>query len=223
MGENETTKFAKDFIDKNGFVPKNEPPVAFFMAGLPGVGKTEFSIELKNVLSCKTIRLDMDEIAEEIEGYTPEKADDFRGEASKRMNRIFDMVLKKKMDFIMDGTFGSKNAIQNVERAIKRGYVVKIIFLDQDPKKSRYYTKEREKIEHRSISINGFIEAYFSTIDNLRKILSMYDDKALVDVVLKDNWRKSSKKVNRNITLSEFDKIVKNDYTKKSLRKYLND
>ena len=125
------------------------------MAGLPGAGKTEFSKNLiKLVDGAKAVRIDMDEIATQIKGYHPEIADEFRGQASKLMNGLYDKVLKEKLEFIMDGTFGSKSSIKNVERAINHGYTVKVIYIIQDPKLAWKFTLAREKVEHRSISID---------------------------------------------------------------------
>ena len=48
------------------------------MAGLPGIGKTELS---KNIIAdsgLKLLRIDMDEIASMLPGYTPEKAEDLK-------------------------------------------------------------------------------------------------------------------------------------------------
>ena len=64
-------------ITSAGVVTHDEP-AAFFMAGLPGAGKTEFTVSLKDASRLKVVRIDMDEIATQIEAYNPLQADLFR-------------------------------------------------------------------------------------------------------------------------------------------------
>ena len=129
----------------------------FFMAGLPGSGKTEFTKSLIKNLNVKILRLDMDEIAAQIETYTPQKADKFRASASMLLSRTFDMVVDKGYDFIMDGTFGSAAVLQDLERAIRNGYTIKIVYIYQNPKIAWEYTVAREKVEHRAIDFENFV------------------------------------------------------------------
>lgn len=215
-------EFANKIINESGAIPDGNP-TAIFMAGLPGAGKTEFSKALVYILDGKVIRLDMDEIASQIEGYDPRKADLFRGAATEILNRTFDLVLKKRIDFIMDGTFGSKNAEQNVQRTIDRGYKAKIIYVYQDPKLAWNFTKEREKTEHRAIDEEGFIETYFNTIKNLKTILNKFNsDKITVDIIVKNEYNKINKWIEKT-NIEEIDKMINNNYNKETLRSYIND
>ena len=104
------------------------------MAGLPGAGKTELSRALIEVSGVSPVRIDMDELASLAEGYKPERADEFRLVGTNLLFRLYSTVLKNRLDFIMDGTFSSKNAELNIERALKRGYNLKIVYAYQDPK-----------------------------------------------------------------------------------------
>src|SRR5262245_42335918 len=74
-------KIAREFIRRINFEPSDNP-TGIFTAGLPGAGKTEFTVELLKDIIDKPLRIDMDEIATLIEGYKPEIADKFRGGAS---------------------------------------------------------------------------------------------------------------------------------------------
>jgi predicted ABC-type ATPase len=102
-------RIAREFVRNIGHKPTDEPS-GIFMAGLPGAGKTEFTIELIKNLDPEPLRIDMDEIAQMIEGYKPEIADKFRGGASIIMSRIYDEIVKNKIDFVFDGTFSSAGA-----------------------------------------------------------------------------------------------------------------
>ena len=215
-------EFAKNLITQSGAVPDGNP-MAIFMAGLPGAGKTEFSKNLIDVLNSKAIRLDMDEIASRIEGYTPEKADLYRAGASELLNRVFDIVLRKRLDFIMDGTFSSRSAINNVHRALRHGYGVKIIYVHQNPKLAWNFTREREKVEHRAIDEKGFIDAYFNTIKNIKDIIDKSNDKKItLDIIVKDRYNKNTEWKSET-SFGEIDKIIDNKYTKDTLKDYIDD
>ncbi|OGL30335.1 hypothetical protein A3D14_02700 [Candidatus Saccharibacteria bacterium RIFCSPHIGHO2_02_FULL_47_12] len=150
---------AREFVKKAGFVP-SEKPSAIFTAGLPGAGKTEFTIELLKSIQDHTLRLDMDEIAKLIEGYKPKIADRFRAGASIILDKIYDEVLKARFDFVMDGTFAHDKAIANVTRAISKGYIVKVYYIHQVPNIAWKFTKDRELVEHRAINGTGFVDTY---------------------------------------------------------------
>ncbi len=215
--------FVEAFIEKSGAKP-NPNPSAFFMAGLPGAGKTEFSKNLiKLVGGAKAVRIDMDEIATRIKGYHPESADEFRGQASKLMNGIYDKVLKEKLEFIMDGTFGSKSSIKNVERAITHGYTVKVIYIIQDPKLAWKFTLAREKVEHRSISIDGFVKTYFNITNNILMLKPFMEkhDKITLDIVI-NNEENEIKSWIPNIK-SGIDILLKTSYNNKTLKDYIDD
>lgn len=162
-------RVAREFIRR---IP-NEPSVApsgIFTAGLPGAGKTEFTVELLKDVVNAPLRIDMDEIAQQIEGYRPEIADKFRGGASIILSKIYDEVLKAKLDFVYDGTFAHSHALQNVNRAIEKGYAIKIYYIYQDAEIAWKFTKDRELVERRKIDRNGFIDTYISLQENLRKL-----------------------------------------------------
>ena len=108
---------AREFVRKIDYEPTEEPS-SIFMAGLPGAGKTEFTVELIKSFDPEPLRIDMDEIAQMIEGYRSEIADKFRGGASIIMSKIYDEIVKKKIDFVFDGTFSSAGADKNLSRAL---------------------------------------------------------------------------------------------------------
>lgn len=213
-------KFANDFIKNSKAIPSNVP-TAFFMAGLPGAGKTEFSKNFLETSKRQAVRIDMDEIATKIQGYRPEQADRFRAGASTLLNKIFDLTVKNGLDFIMDGTFSSKSAIPNINRTIEHGYKIKIIYIHQDPKLAWDFTLQREKIEHRAINETGFIESYSKIISNIKSVIDRAPvEKLTIDIIIKDSYNRI-KEWQTNVDFNSIDKIAKKYYNKTTLKEYL--
>ncbi len=177
-------RIAREFIRRISNVP-NPSPVGIFTAGLPGAGKTEFTVELLKGITTKPLRMDMDEIAQLIEGYKPEIADKLRGGASIILSRIYDEVLKNKLDFVFDGTFAHARALHNLDRALSHGYTIKIYYIHQTPTIAWQFTKDRELVEHRAIDRAGFVDTYLSLKENLKTLRSKYKD-VTISLVVKD-------------------------------------
>lgn len=186
-------RIAREFIRKTGFVA-SDSPVGIFTAGLPGAGKTEFTVELLKDITTVPLRIDMDEIAQLIEGYKPEIADRFRGGASAILARIYDEVIKNKIDFVFDGTFSQARALQNLDRALSHGYQVKIYYIHQDPLIAWRFTKDRELTEHRAIEKAGFIETYLKLQENLKTLCSDYKN-VTISLIYKDQNNKEGRRV----------------------------
>ena len=126
-------EFIESMLGKFGVEPEAEP-AAIFMAGLPGSGKTEISKNLIDESGVKLLRIDMDEIAEMIPGYKAEIADEFRKPATKLLSECLSYALRHKISFLMDGTFGSAQALKNIKRSLSHGFSVKVAYVLQDPR-----------------------------------------------------------------------------------------
>ncbi len=149
-------RIAREFVRRADLIRRDQP-VGIITAGLPGAGKTEFTLELLKQTEDNPLRIDMDEITTTIEGYRPEIADKFRIGASAIMNRIYDEVIKAMINFMLDGTFAGTQAVANVERALSHGYTLKIYYIYQEPSRAWNFTQARELIEHRSIDKAAFM------------------------------------------------------------------
>lgn len=226
MGEDEYLKvwvrrhrkeFARKLIKDSG-AEKLGKSAGIFMAGLPGAGKTEFTKSWIANSKLKVVRLDMDEIASQIETYSPRKADKFRKAASALLSRTYDSVVKDGYDFIMDGTFGGQSAIQNIERAVKHGYKIKVIYIYQAPQIAWQYTIAREKVEYRAISLDGFLKSYYKTLRNLGRLEDFSSEQVSIDLVEKDELNKIAK-VYYIIPIKDIDNYVNIEYNEESLRK----
>lgn len=183
---------AREIIRKGGFKTSDKPS-AIFMAGLPGTGKTEFTKGLLVDVEKKPIRIDMDEIAELIEGYSPSKANLFRGGATVILEKLYDVVLKQKLDFVLDGTFAHAKAINNIERALESGYIVKLYYIYQEPIIAWNFTQSREIVEHRAIGKENFIESYFKLWKNL-EILQKEHKHVTISVIVKNELNEEGKR-----------------------------
>lgn len=212
-------EFANKMITRSGAPPK-EHPAAFFMAGLPGSGKTEFTVNLINELNLKVVRIDMDEIATHIEHYNPAQADAFRHAASTLQHAVYDRTLHRKVDFIMDGTFRSDRALENIDRALKKGYAVKVFSIIQKPEIAWSFTLDREKVEKRAISRDGFIKSYFEIRNNLRKLSDPKYKDVTIDIVIKKESNQVGEWLN-DIPASKLDTYVKKVYTEDELERML--
>jgi predicted ABC-type ATPase len=177
-------RIAREFIRQINYTTSSAPS-GIFTAGLPGVGKTEFTVELIKGIEPKPLRIDMDEIARMIEGYKPKIADKFRGGASIIISRIYDEVIKHNINFIFDGTFSSDGAMENLRRALHHNYKVKVYYIHQVPAIAWQFTKDRELVEHRSIEISGFKESYFKLMNNLKYLCENYND-VTISLVIKN-------------------------------------
>jgi UDP-N-acetylglucosamine kinase len=186
-------RIAREFIRETDFT-KSEIPAGIFTAGLPGAGKTEFTVELLKGISTKPVRIDMDEIAQLVEGYRPEIADKFRAGASNILGKIYDEVIKSKIDFVFDGTFSHGRSLENVERALHHGYTVKVYYVHQEPLVAWKFTQDREVLEHRAIDKAGFIETYIKLEQNLRNLCKNYKD-VTISLIVKDAQNKEGRRV----------------------------
>lgn len=212
-------EFVKQLVSKSGAEPE-EDPAAIFMAGLPGAGKTELS---KNIIldsGVKLFRIDMDEIASLLPNYAPEKADEFRKTASSLLGECFSYALHHNISFIMDGTFGSKQAEKNIGRSLNRGFKVQVIYSFQDPRLAWQFTLAREQVERRSIRFEGFIEAYYKTIKNVKDVYRKYGNEISLDIAIKTS-RNTVGEWLRDVTATEIDSLLKIEYNKDKLIKYI--
>ena len=212
--------FANKMITSSGVQPHPEP-AAFFMAGLPGAGKTEFTQSLIKELGLKVVCIDMDEIATHIDKYDPLKADAFREAATDLLNAVYDRTLHRKVDFIMDGTFRSANSLRNIERAIEKGYAIKVFFISQEPEIAWEFTQAREKVEKRAIDKQGFINGYFDIYDNIKTLDELGYNNVTLDLVVKDGSNKVGAWY-ENISIKDIDGLVNTRYTKDELERRLN-
>lgn len=181
---------ARRETDRGTFVSE-DCPVSVFMAGSPGAGKTEASIELLKEFSndgAQIIRIDPDELRTEFEEYNGENSWLFQGAVSILVEKIHDLALKQKQSFLLDGTLTNYRIAQkNIERSLKKNRVVQILYIYQKPELAWEFVMARESAEGRRIPPDQFIDQYFGAREVVNDLKKAFGAKIRVDLLLKNN------------------------------------
>lgn len=221
FAKSEKVKIAKRLTDKSIYIPEAEP-VSVFMSGSPGAGKTEASKSLiyemtegKNDI----LRIDPDELRYEFSGYTGNNSYVFQKGVSILVEKIHDLALKQKQSFLLDGTLSKYNkAEQNIQRSLKRGRAVQILYVYQDPKLAWEFVRSREVVEGRNIQLQTFIEQYFGAREVVNKLKLKFGKDIKIDLLLKNNDN-SDRVYKANIDI--IDNHIPEAYTSAPLEKLL--
>jgi len=189
---------AKKFIKSNkklliekfansGIYAATENPISLFMAGSPGAGKTEYLKALIKIFDEPIVRIDADDIRDIIPIYNGKNSDVVQGAASLGVEKLYDHVLSKKIDVIIDGTFAIYDiAYRNIKRSISKERRVGIFYIYQDPMVAWEFTKKREKLEGRMVPKDIFIRSFFAAKENVNKIKGIFKEKVRVYLVIKN-------------------------------------
>lgn len=208
----------KIFASEEKYSPYSSP-TTFFMAGSPGAGKTEtsksFIESINEQIDFPVVRIDADEIRGLCPSYDGGNSHLFQGAVSIGVNKLYDFVLKKKYNTLLDSTFSKYNhADSNIERALGKNREVYVIYIYQDPKIAWEFTLKREKLEKRKITIDVFVEDFFKAKDNVNKIKEKYKNKVKI-ILIKKNYTNNVEKLWVNI--DSIDNYIKFEYNEKSL------
>lgn len=199
-----------------------EDPVSVFMAGSPGAGKTEASIELIDLLShddLDVLRIDADELRYEFPNYTGDNSWLFQSAVSILVEKIHDMALSQHQNFILDGTLTNyEKSRHNIDRSLKKGRPVQILYVYQDPSLAWTFVKARERQEGRRIQAEVFLEQYFAAREVVNRLKSELGPAIKVDLLLKnlDNSHRLYK-----AGIDRIDNHVPEKYDRESLREIL--
>ena len=184
------TEIARRLTDPAIFVPEVNP-VSVFMAGSPGAGKTEASIELLNLKGAdgaKVLRIDPDELREELPGYTGENSWLFQPAVIRIIERMHDLALNQEQSFLLDGTLSSYNvAEKNIQRSLKRDRTVQILYVYQEPQQAWLFVQAREAAEGRRIQPEDFVRQYFAARDVVNRLKTELGKRIQVDLLMKNN------------------------------------
>ena len=180
-----------DFFTDRSIYPTEGQPVSVFMAGSPGAGKTEASIELLKRFAkdgFQVLRIDPDELRLEFEDYAGDNSWLFQGAVSILVSRILDLAFKHQQSFLLDGTLTNfQIAEQNIMRSLKKGRVVQILYVYQKPELAWEFVQARELIEGRRIRPENFIHQYFAAREVVNDLKRNFEGKIRVDLLLKNN------------------------------------
>jgi len=192
-----------------------------FMAGSPGAGKTEFSKNyLLKGLGKQFVRIDADEVRNILPGYSGKNSFLFQRACAKGVHILYDHIIKNKISAIVDGTFANYNTVhENVDKALRHGAKVFIIYIHQDPVVAWGFTKVREMEEGRLIPKKAFIEALLKAKENVDRIKKEFSDKVEIWFIEKDYSAKKTR--NMQFDIDRIDDFIKIDYNTKTLNKLL--
>ncbi len=207
----------QEFINADQFVSDSQP-ITLFMAGTPGVGKTEVSRQLIRRFQQKPVRIDADEIRAKCPGYKGANAHVFQKAATKGVHILYDYALKKHVNVILDGTFAYANALENIKRSLDYNRKVEIFFVYQDPVQAWDFTKKREEIEHRRVDKATFINSYFKSKENVNSAKEKYGKDIELNLLIKD-YEKNLEKLELNI--QKIESFLKKVYTREELEEIL--
>lgn len=179
---------SKRLTDPKTYLPEKYP-VSVFMAGSPGAGKTEASIELLNEMGgTGVIRIDPDELRREFPAYDGANAWLFQKAVSVLVDRIHDMALKQSQSFLLDGTLSHYDlAHKNIARSLKRKRTVQILYVYQEPLLAWEFVQAREATEGRRIRPETFIDQYFAAREVVNRLKKEFGKEISVDLLLKNN------------------------------------
>jgi hypothetical protein len=177
---------AKRLTDK-AIHPPEEEPVSVFMAGSPGAGKTEASLELLNFFSdFPPLRIDPDELRGEFPGYTGGNAWLFQAAVSILVDKIIDLAFDNRQSFLLDGTLANLDkARDNIRRSLRKGRFVQILYVYQDPLLAWQFVQAREAAEGRRIRPEHFVDQYFAARDVVNALKLEFGKEVHVDLLLK--------------------------------------
>lgn len=179
---------ARRLTDPETF-PAEANPVSVFMAGSPGAGKTEASLELFESLGGPPIiRIDPDELRCEFSQYEGANAWLFQRAVSVLVEKVHDMALDQKQSFLLDGTLAHYDiAKRNIERSLGRNRKVQILYVYQAPILAWAFVQAREAEEGRRIRPEHFIDQYFAAREVVNRLKREFGDKVSVDLLMKNN------------------------------------
>lgn len=209
-------------------VTGDSPPIAFVMAGVPGAGKTEFLDSLTEAIDNEGrfgnfVRVDLDQIVTIYPDYTPKTYKKFRSQGNNVVARCVDEVRRRRYNVMIDGTFSgvSGSSVKNVEKLIKSGYVVVMVYMYDEAQTAWEYTRIRESLTDRGIDKNGFIESCENITENLKSVVSLFRyNKAFTLTVVKQKVLRDN---NYEMLMenSDIDNIINQGYNIDKLKETL--
>ncbi|MYB40237.1 AAA family ATPase [Candidatus Saccharibacteria bacterium] len=161
-------KVVEDFFN-------DQPKLAFFMAGIPGAGKTEFVDNLKRRSHLTNfVIIEHDKLVEYLPGYRPENYYAYRRAGNPIVSSVFKKCLEHGRSFIMDGTLAHGAGADNIRKTLKKGYRVVVVYIVLDPDAAWAITEKREKVTKRNIERSGFIKTCNAINEKLLDIFTTH-------------------------------------------------
>lgn len=203
----------------SGYEPTVGKPLAVFMAGTPGAGKTEVAKTLVSLFTNEPVRIDADELRKLMPGYNGSNASTIQPAAVVALEKVLDATIAKHLPFILDATFAVGKATMNIKRVLRKQYEAQIYFVYQEPEQAWTFTKIREQKEGRNVPLEAFVSAYYKSRENVRKVKQDFGDEVIVHVIQK-NYVTGETKIYNDI--DDIDKCLPKLYNKSELIRRIN-
>ncbi len=118
----------------------------------------------------------------------------------------------------MDGTFAYGQSMDNIKRSLNHDRKVEIYFVYQDPVQAWEFTKKREALEHRKVSKEVFIKAFFEAQKNANEAKKTFGKEIELNIVLKNNDNIIE---HLYLNVKKLDPYIKNMYSANDLERIL--
>ena len=216
---------AREVTNTSMYVP-DETPVSVFMAGSPGAGKTEFSKRLVAILEHnrkrRVVRIDGDELRTLFPGYVGSNSNLFQGAVSLVIEKVHDLVLHNKQNFVFDGTLADfDKAVENIRRSFERGRPVFIFYIYQKPDVAWRFTQAREIAEGRNIPKEAFIEQFLAARETVSRLLLEFGTTVNLFIVKKNFETNSVEDLVEIQSVEQIDATIKERYSKDDLHRLI--
>lgn len=204
--------------------PGDDRPVSVFMAGSPGAGKTELSRALVASMERfgpRALRIDPDDFRVRFPEYTGGNSRLFQRGVNSIVERLHDLVLEQRQSFLLDGTLANENvARRNVERSMRRGRTIHVVYVYQKPELAWQFVKAREVTEGRNIPVEEFIRQLFAAKETVLSLKRMFNLMITIDLIIK-NIDGSNRVVEVDVDAHRIDELVKHEYDANELAQIL--
>jgi predicted ABC-type ATPase len=209
---------ARKLTDPSIFLSEDSP-VSVFMAGSPGAGKTEASLEFLSRFGGGVLRIDPDNYRSELPGYTGNNSSLFQRAVSVLVSAVHDEALRLQQSFLLDGTSSNYETVaRNIQRSLRRGRFVLVLYVYQNPERAWEFVQAREKVEGRNIPVEGFVHQYFAAREVVNRLKFNFGHSVTVDIFIK-NEDGSTKAYRENI--QQIDTHIPETYDHGSLARKL--
>jgi predicted kinase len=177
-------KYKKRIID-TFIINKQNKQKLYLSCGASGAGKTEFLHSLTQFEDFNII--DTEEIRKLFPHYSGANAQLFQKASIKAVETLIDTCFKYNYTFVLDTNLASfEVANKNIQRALKRDYIIEIFFIYRDYNGCKKLTTIREQNENRNVPDEVFNQKAIGSLDTFGKLIKEYGQHNTIDLTIID-------------------------------------
>lgn len=224
-------RIARNLVDLSIY-PREEYPLAVFMAGSPGAGKTEVSKAFVAAVTAampslseggsQVLRIDPDEFRILFPGYEGSNSWLFQPAVIKVLEKVLDRAFSKSISFLLDGTLSSMEVARtNVRRALNKNCTVQILYVYQQPGRAWRFVQDREVVEGRNIPLDAFVAQFFAARRNVKALKQAFGDQIMVDLLVQAESGEGYGQVEVDVSAELIDELLPKTYDEATLYEML--